>query len=224
MPPVLSKEQLSAEDLKVLRHLYWTLQNEDEKKWKCNQCPITRVKGNGWTNLETHVFEKHTDYKEKLADSQRSNSKGISFFFNAASEDAKNFHDCIEWMVMKIQTNKEDKLTPAEKRAVKVFLLAPSADEEAGEEAEEDFTEMIARLEEEAMAPKTKSKYRSLSHISPTSVVVERLFSRAKLIMIPHQTEEGKPDLTADHRIVTIYTPITILLLNFHLFHLYLFK
>ena len=100
MPPVLSKEQLSAEDLKVLRHLYWTLQNEDEKKWKCNQCPITRVKGNGWTNLDTHVFEKHTDYKEKLAEFQGSNSKGISSFFNAASEDAKNFHDWIEWMVM----------------------------------------------------------------------------------------------------------------------------
>ena len=46
---------------------------------------------------------------------------------------------------------------------------------------------MIARLDEEAMAPKTKSKYRSLSHISPTSVVVERLFSRAKLIMTPHR-------------------------------------
>ena len=69
------------------RHLYWSLQNEDEKKWKCNQCPITRVKGNGWTNLDTHVFEKHTDYKEKLAEFQRSNSKGISSFFNAASED-----------------------------------------------------------------------------------------------------------------------------------------
>ena len=58
------------------------------------------MKGNGWTNLDTHVFEKHADYKEKLADFQRSNSKGISSFFNAASEDAKNFHDWIEWMVM----------------------------------------------------------------------------------------------------------------------------
>ena len=38
---------------------------------------ITRVNGNGWTNLDTHVFEKHTDYKEKLAEFQRSNSKGI---------------------------------------------------------------------------------------------------------------------------------------------------
>ena len=46
---------------------------------------------------------------------------------------------------------------------------------------------MIARLEEEAMAPKTKSKYRSLSHISPTSVVVEHLSSRAKPIMTPHR-------------------------------------
>jgi hypothetical protein len=52
MPPFLSKEQFSIADLKVLRTLYyWTLQNEVEKKWKCNQCPIIRVKGNGWTNL-----------------------------------------------------------------------------------------------------------------------------------------------------------------------------
>ena len=50
---------------------------------------------------------------------------------------------------------------------------------------------MIARLEEEAMAPKTKSKYRSLSHIYPTSVVVERLFSRAKLIMTPSSSPHG---------------------------------
>ena len=33
---LLFKEQLSAEDFKVLRHLYWTLKNEDEKKFKCN--------------------------------------------------------------------------------------------------------------------------------------------------------------------------------------------
>ena len=88
--------------------------------------------------------------------------------------------------VIKIQTNKEDRLTPAEKRVVKIFLLAPNAEEDAGGE-EENFTEMIARLEEEAKAPKTKSRYRSLAHISPTSVVVERLFSRAKLIMTPHR-------------------------------------
>ena len=74
--------------------------------------------------------------------------------------------------MIKIQTNKEEKLTLAEKRAVKVFLLAPNSEEEAGSEVE-DFNDMIARLEEEAKAPKAKSKYRSLAHISPTSVVVE---------------------------------------------------
>ena len=26
------------------------------------------VNENGWTNLDAHVFEKHTDYKEKLAE------------------------------------------------------------------------------------------------------------------------------------------------------------
>ena len=45
----------------------------------------------------------------------------------------------LENAVIKIQTNKEDKLTPAEKRAVKKFLLAPSAEEE-DDEVEVSFT------------------------------------------------------------------------------------
>ena len=100
MPPVVSKEKFSAEDLKVLRTLYWTLQNEAEKKWKCSQCPTIRVKRNGWGNLDSHVFDKHADCADKLAEFRKSNTKGISSFFNTASEDAKNFHDWIEWMVM----------------------------------------------------------------------------------------------------------------------------
>jgi hypothetical protein len=100
MPPVLSKEEFSATDLKALRTLYWTLQNEAEKKWKCSQCPTIRVKGNGWTNLDSHIFDKHADCKERLAEFQKSNHKGISSFFTTASEDGKNLHDWIEWMVM----------------------------------------------------------------------------------------------------------------------------
>jgi hypothetical protein len=100
MPPVLSKEEFSAEDIKVLRTLYWSLVNEDEKKWKCSQCPTMRVKGNGWTNLDDHVFAKHKDCKEKLADFRKITNKGISTFFTTASENAMNLHDWIEWMVM----------------------------------------------------------------------------------------------------------------------------
>ena len=64
MPPVLSMEQLSGEDLKALRQLYWTPQNETENKWKCSQCPTIRVMGNAWTNLDTNAFEKHTSFHE----------------------------------------------------------------------------------------------------------------------------------------------------------------
>ena len=45
----------------------------------------SRGRESGLTNLDTHVFEKHTDYKKKPAKFQRNNSKGISSFFNAAS-------------------------------------------------------------------------------------------------------------------------------------------
>ena len=100
--------------------------------------------------------------------------------------DAPTVHNRdFENAVIKIQTNKEDKkLTATETKAVKVYLLAPNAEEEYGSEVD-DFTDMIARLEKEAKASKAKSKYRSLAHISPTSFVVERLFSRAKLNMTP---------------------------------------
>ena len=58
----------------------------DSSKCSLNQCPITRVKGNGWTN------EKHTDYKEKLLEFQRSYTKGISSFSNAACEEKRRIH------------------------------------------------------------------------------------------------------------------------------------
>ena len=41
----------------------------------CSKYPIVCVKGNCWTNLNAHVFEKHRETIEKLADLQRSNTK-----------------------------------------------------------------------------------------------------------------------------------------------------
>jgi hypothetical protein len=103
MPTVLSNEEFSSEDLNVLRNLYWKLEDQATKTWKCQQCPEgqgKRVKGNGWSNLDSHLFTKHLDCKAKLAESKKSANKSISGFFNKASDDARNFHDWIEWMVM----------------------------------------------------------------------------------------------------------------------------
>ena len=70
---------------------------------------------------------------------------------------------------------------------MRVFLLDDGmAEEEAEEEVE--YALRMEQLEEAAKAETVKKcKYRSLAHVAPTSVVVERLFSRAKLIMTPHR-------------------------------------
>ena len=70
---------------------------------------------------------------------------------------------------------------------------------------EKDFTEMIARLEEEAMVPTTKSRYRSLAHISPTSVVIERLLRRVKT----HYDPSSSPHGSKHTRDVTIHFSAT---------------
>ena len=96
---ILSKEELSSEDLKVLRDLYWTLVNEAEKRYECNDCKSTRVKGNGWSNLDSHLFGKHGDWLDKLEVHKKSNASGFVFYAKAGDE-AKNLHGWLEWMVM----------------------------------------------------------------------------------------------------------------------------
>jgi hypothetical protein len=105
------------------------------------------------------------------------------------AKDAPIVHNQhFENAAVKIQTGQEDRLLRAEKRAVESFLVVEEAPVAEPEEEKEDFALQMARLEQEAKATHAKkSAYRSLAHIAPTSVVVERLFSRAKLIMTPHR-------------------------------------
>lgn len=95
--------------------------------------------------------------------------------------------------VVKIQSGNEDRLTAAEKRAVLFFKLdAPTA---AGIEEEKDPDDPEPRFmdgvlkEVDAVRNKIakKSAYRSLDHVATTSNIVERLFSRAGIIMRPHR-------------------------------------
>ena len=70
-------------------------------------------------------------------------------------------------------------------------MLAPNAEEEAGDEAE-DFTE---RCLPEVMVLIAKSKYRSLARIFPTNIVVMRLLCRAKLILTPNRRRMDRSTL-----------------------------
>jgi hypothetical protein len=84
--------------------------------------------------------------------------------------------------VVKIQGGLESTLTPAEKNKVKHYLIEA---EEGEDEAESNFAQTIIDRAREAkrMRVTKASKYRQLDHILPTSNIVERLFSRAKIIM-----------------------------------------
>ena len=90
---------------------------------------------------------------------------------------------------MKILSGQE-RFTNHEKATLHIFKVdstsgtttAPQEDENESEKsAQESYTARILRLAEESK--QNKSAYRSMAHICPTSVMVERLFSDAKHIM-----------------------------------------
>ena len=94
-------------------------------------------------------------------------------------------HPVWESAIVKLQNNQEDRLTAAEKREVRIYLL-PDAPQEQNEEYDEDdlnVSDILSHQEKEAEARSRKSRYRSTKHIFTTSVIVECLFSRAKLIL-----------------------------------------
>jgi hypothetical protein len=104
---------------------------------------------------------------------------------NATIIHSKDF----ESAVYKLQVG-DERLSPAEKAAVSLFKLDNAAganDDEAKEgEEKDDIINSILREVEEEQAKNKRIKatlYRSTAHVSPTSNIVERLFSRAKLIM-----------------------------------------
>jgi hypothetical protein len=112
-------------------------------------------------------------------------------------------HPTWEKAISKLQNNREDLLSAAEKREVKRYLIidaVASDDDSDGKDDEDDddfnVMEILEAQEKEAAARENKSKYRCTKHILTTSTVVECLFSRAKLIlcdkrsgMTPHHVE-----------------------------------
>ena len=85
-------------------------------------------------------------------------------------------------------------MNSSEKKAIKRFLINPRDQDGASEgESENDHSDddWAQDVIDDTNARKRRklivSKYRPMQHISPTSNVCERLFSRAKLIMRPHR-------------------------------------
>jgi hypothetical protein len=95
-----------------------------------------------------------------------------------------------EQAVIKIQQKREVKMTQEEKQSVKRFKKDDgiAAAEAQGVVHESNWAKAVVEqndLEEAARA--NPSQYRSLKHLSVTSNIVERLFSRAKIIFAPHR-------------------------------------
>ena len=97
-----------------------------------------------------------------------------------------------ESAVAKIQGN-DYALTPQERKKVSFYLVDGSGEEEGGiDGADVDPLSFLDETLEEASAECAKRQkkacpYRSMDHITPTSNIVERLFSRCGIIMRPHR-------------------------------------
>ena len=94
-------------------------------------------------------------------------------------------HPVWESAIVKLQNNQEDRLTAAERREVKIYLLPDDPPEVHEGFDDDDFNvgDILSNQEKEAEARSKKSRYRSTKHIFTTSVIVECLFSRAKMIL-----------------------------------------
>lgn len=95
-----------------------------------------------------------------------------------------------ETAVCKVLSFNEESLSRQEKEAIKRFLIDEDTADENPEDADSD-QDWAQRLIDGAVSVKRqrveKSRYRPMSHVSPTSNICERLFSTAKIIMRPHR-------------------------------------
>ena len=73
----------------------------DAGEFQCNLCNTIRKKGNGNTNLLTHLETSHRDsIKDFLKANQGSKKGPMNAHVRNLSQDAKDYHDWIEWVVM----------------------------------------------------------------------------------------------------------------------------
>lgn len=90
--------------------------------------------------------------------------------------------------IVKLQAGRERELTVAERHEIRGYLqdaTAPVDDESEESDEEDDAIKMHLEYErlKEVKNVQGMSKYRSTKHIACTTNMVERLFSRAKIVM-----------------------------------------
>jgi hypothetical protein len=139
------------------------------------------------------VLQTHDHSKITLAFVRKSFDRVIQKFPDmshhlAADADIVHCPD-FENAIVKLQSFEEHRLTNREKAALKNFKTYDDEaveDEPHQEGGDLPWTAEVAKeLDEELHKRQRKTLYRPVNHISPTTAVVERLFSRAGLIMTP---------------------------------------
>jgi hypothetical protein len=91
--------ELSLDGTQTVRLTFTETNNKDE--FQCNLCNIIRKKGNGNTNLLNHLETTHSATIKDFIKTAQGNKKGpMNHHVRNASQDAKDCHDWIEWVVM----------------------------------------------------------------------------------------------------------------------------
>ena len=133
---------------------------------------------------------------DKLCEAYETNDR-LMPHLHADGQIVNNKH--FENAIVKIQGRREDTLSNQEKNAVKVFKKVSGTTPTSGGATEQTLSFAERSLAESQAAKKArtdKSAYRSVAHVSSTSLICERLFSRAKLIM-SHLRAHMDPDSLA---------------------------
>ena len=99
-------------------------------------------------------------------------------FKNHLGKNAQIVH-CPDFETGIVKVQSGEKLTKNEQNAIATFKT--SSEPISPEKVDESFSDKIIRMAEADI--QNKAVYRSVAHVCPTSVVVERLFSQTKHIM-----------------------------------------
>ena len=95
---ILSEMQISSTEL---CNLCFQAVEGKEGYFCCNLCNFQRKKSNGFSNLVSHLEDKHLNDLKDFINKEKSNKSGpLNAFLRPLSKDAKNLHGWIEWIVM----------------------------------------------------------------------------------------------------------------------------
>ena len=125
-------------------------------------------------------------------------------FYGASIDHLKTNHEIVnnpdfENGIIKIQNGQENALTREEKSAVRIFLkpvapIVPEIQAEAPDQNGAGFAaDLLRRAHEDKRRRLATSKYQDVTHVSPTTVINERLFSNCRVIM-NHLRKNMDPD------------------------------